>query len=255
MKNCLKKLLSIGIIATGMLMLNSCAKDESEAKVYYLNFKPEVADVWQEIAKIYEEETGVEVKVITAASGTYEQVLQSEMAKREAPTLFQINGPNALEIWGQFCEELGDTKIYEWLLDKNLAVSDDTGVYGIPYVVEDMMLQKDKLGIEGVFTSTSFAAGEDWRWQTHLLNMPVYYEFSDKNITDTDNLEMTYGDNFKNIFDLYINNSCTAKTELNKKTVNDSMTEFAHGKVAMVQNGNWGWSQIKSVSGNTVDEK
>ena len=43
--------------------------------------------------KTYEEETGVKVKVVTAASGTYEQTLKSEIAKKDAPTLFQINGP------------------------------------------------------------------------------------------------------------------------------------------------------------------
>ena len=32
------------------------------------------------------------------------------------------------------------------------------------------------------------------------------------------------------------------------------MSEFALGQCAMVQNGNWGWSQIADVSGNTVKE-
>ena len=180
-------------------------------------------------------------------------------------------------------------------MDKSLAVSDETGVSGIPYfvegygiiynkeimnkyfalssksssinsveeinsfaklkeVVEDMTANKAALGIDGVFASTSFAAGEDWRWQTHLLNIPVYYEFKDKGITDTQTLDMTYANNYKNIFELYVNNSCAPVSDLNHKTVNDSMEEFALGKAAMVQNGNWGWSQINSVSGNTVKE-
>ena len=273
----------------------ACTQTKDEARVYYLNFKPEVASVWQEIAEVYEEETGVEVKVITAASGTYEQVLQSEIAKRDAPTLFQISGPNAVERWGQFCLDLSDTDLYSWLIDKSMAVTNGNSVYGIPSVVEgygiiynleimnqyfalsdrattvksmeeinnfatlkavveDMTLHKKELGIDGVFASTSFAAGEDWRWQTHLLNLPVYYEFNEKGITDTDKLELTYADNYKNILELYANNSCTEKTDLKLKTVNQSMEEFALGKVAMVQNGNWGWSQIKSVQGNTVKE-
>ena len=281
-------------MAFSVILLAACTGSKDKPSIYYLNFKPEAAAVWQEIAEVYEKETGVHVKVITAASGTYEQVLQSEIAKREAPTLFQINGPNALKTWGQFCLDLKDTKLYEWLLDKSLAVTDGKGVYGIPYVVEgygiiynktimnkyfsltnratdvnsvdeinnfeklkavveDMTAHKDELGIEGVFASTSFAKGEDWRWQTHLLNLPVYYEFKDKNITDTNNLEMKYADNYKNIFDLYVDNSCTSKTELSLKTVNNSMEEFALGKVAMVQNGNWGWSQISGVSGNVVN--
>ena len=41
-------------------------------KVYYLNFKPEQADQWVELAEQYTDETGVQVDVQTAASGTYE---------------------------------------------------------------------------------------------------------------------------------------------------------------------------------------
>ena len=47
-----------------------------------------------------------------------------------------------------------------------------------------------------------------------------------------------------------MDNSCTDKSDLGNKTVEDSMSEFAQGKVAMVQNGNWGWTQIESADGN-----
>ncbi len=53
----------------------------TSGSVYYLNFKPEQDAQWQELAEIYTEETGVPVKVVTAASGTYETMLTSEMAK------------------------------------------------------------------------------------------------------------------------------------------------------------------------------
>lgn len=289
----------IGMIAMLLMLVfvfTGCgsAKKE-EGSVYYLNFKPEVKEIWEEIASTYTEETGVEVKVITAASGTYEQVLQSEMAKREQPTLFQINGPIGYETWEKFCLDLSDTELYSHLLDKSLAVETEDGVFGIPYVVEgygiiyndsimkkyfalpdkavsissaeeitsfellkavaeDMTAHKDQLGIDGVFASTSLAVGEDWRWQTHLMNLPIYYEMKDKDATDLDEIDFTYADNFKNIFDLYVNNSTTDPAQLGIKTVNDSMEEFALGKAAMVQNGNWAWSQISAVSGNVVSE-
>lgn len=288
-------LLIIAMVA--VQVLSGCGNTEKEqGRVYYLNFKPEVRDVWEEIAQIYTEETGVEVKIITAASGTYEQVLLSEIAKRDAPTLFQINGPNGYEAWDDFCLDLKDTELYSHLLDKDLAVTKDGGVYGLPYVVEgygiiynesimekyfslsdkavsissteeitsyelleqvveDMTLHKAELGIEGVFASTSMSTGEDWRWQTHLMNVPIYYEFADKGVTDLDEIDFTYADNFKNIFDLYVNNSCTSPSALGSKTVNDSMEEFALGKVAMVQNGNWAWSQISGIEGNVVKEE
>ena len=247
-------------------------------KVYYLNFKPEVDTQWQEIAAAYTAETGVEVKVVTAASGTYEEVLRSEIAGTDAPTLFQINGPVGYQNWKDYCLDLTNSELYNALSDKGLAVTGaDGGVYGVPYtveaygiiyndaimqayfatdgakaasvdeinsfaklkeVVEDMTAKKDDLGIQGVFASTSLLPGEDWRWQTHLANVPVYYEYKDNNVSDMAEITFKYSDNFKNIWDLYINNSTCAPGLLGSKAVTDSMAEFALGQCAMVQNGN-----------------
>ncbi len=104
--------------------------------VYYLSFKPEIDVVWKQLAEEYTKETGVEVKVVTAANNTYEQTLMSEIANKEAPTLFQINGPVGYQNWKDYCADLSHTQLYDWLLDKSLAVTADGGVYGIPYVVE-----------------------------------------------------------------------------------------------------------------------
>ncbi len=264
-------------------------------KVYYLNFKPEVDEIWQEVAKAYTEETGVKVKVVTAASGTYEEVLKSEIAGSDAPTLFQINGPIGYANWKDYCMDLTDSEIYSALSDKSLAVTGEDGkAYGIPYtveaygiiyndaimqkyfamdgavvksvdeitsfdtlkaVVEDMQKKAADLEIEGVFASTSLMPGEDWRWQTHMANLPIYYEFKDKGINDAEEIEFTYSENFKNIFDLYINNSTVAPGLLGSKDVASSMAEFALGQCAMVQNGNWAWSQISDVDGNVVTEE
>ena len=287
---------ALSLFALSALLLGGCGEKKDEPSVYYLNFKPEAAKTWEAIAEAYTAETGIEVKVLTSASGNYEQTLKAEIAKREAPTLFQINGPVGYKTWKYYCEDLSNTELYSWLLDQDLAVKDAEGVYGIPYVVEgygiiynnaimnkyfslsskgtpyksmeeinnfqklkevveDMTAHKSALGINGVFASTSFNIGEDWRWQTHLANLPIYYEFADKGISDSDTIDFSYAKNFKNIFDLYIDNSCTDKTLLASKTVNDSMAEFALGKVAMVQNGNWAWGQVSSTDGNVVKEE
>lgn len=287
-----------GIAAAGLMtaaLLAGCGagKKSDEGSVYYLNFKPEVAGKWEQIAEEYTEETGVAVKVVTAASGGYESTLKSEVAKKNPPTLFQINGPVGYRSWKNYCLDLKDTELYSNLSDRDLAITDGDGVYGIPYVVEgygiiyndavmsryfalpekaadvssiadinnfetlkavveDMTANKEALGIEGVFSSTSFAAGEDWRWQTHLANVPVYYEYQKDGVNDKAELDFTYSGNFKNLFDLYLNNSVTEPGLTGSKSVEDSMAEFALGKTAMVQNGNWGWGQISEISGNTV---
>ncbi len=268
--------------------------------VYFLNFKPEVADIYKEIAQKYKEETGVEVKVVTAASNTYETTLKSEIAKKDAPTIFQINGPIGFQSWSRYCADLSDTKLYSYLTDKSLAVKNSDGVFGIPYVVEgygiiynnaimekyfalndkavsitkaeditsyetlnavvkDMTKHKKELGIDGVFASTSMGNGEQWRWTTHLANVPLYYEMKEKNDGSTilstlnaKDIDFTYSQHFKNVFDLYVNNSTTEKGMLSGKTVANSMAEFALGKAAMVQNGNWAWEQISDVKGNVV---
>ena len=267
-------------------------------EIRYLNFKPEVADVYDRISEAYEKEKGVKLIVETAASGTYESTLTARMATSDAPTLFQINGPIGYVSWAEYCADLSDTELYKHLKDKNLAVSSDGKVYGIPYVVEgygiiynqkildayfalpekatkynsadeitnfkalkavveDMQKNKDKLGIDGVFAATSLKTGEDWRWQTHLMNIPVTLEFMNKGLDLTGEgyktIDFRFSDNFKNIFDLYINNSTTDKKQLGTLDVTSSMAEFALGKCAMVQNGNWGASQILGVSGNKVD--
>ncbi len=297
-----KKLLSTALASVMLLsLLTACGSadeptvptDEVAAtgSVYYLNFKPESADAWTALAEKYTQETGVPVKVQTAAAGTYEQTLKSEVAKDQPPTLFQINGPIGYSSWKNYCLDLSNTQIYDLLVDKTMAITEGTGVYGIPYVVEgygiiyndaimqkyftlsepkvknvseinnfdtlkavveDMQARKDELGIEGVFASTSFASGEDWRWQTHLANLPIFYEYRDDKVSDKTEIDFKYSNEFKNIFDLYLNNSLIAPNMVSSKSVNDSMSEFALGKVAMVQNGNWGWGQIADVAGNTV---
>lgn len=269
-------------------------------KVYFLNFKPEVADIYKEIAAKYKEETGVEVKVVTAASNTYETTLKSEIAKKEAPTIFQINGPVGYQSWANYCLDLSDTKLYSYLTDKNLAVKNSDGVFGIPYVVEgygiiynnaimekyfaledkavsiskaddirsfetlnavvtDMTKHKKELGIDGVFASTSMGSGEQWRWTTHLANVPVYYEMKEKSddsptltTLNAKDIDFSYSENFRKVFDMYLNNSTTKKELLSGKTVDNAMAEFALGKAAMVQNGNWAWEQISNVKGNVV---
>lgn len=298
----MKKILSFLLMTTMALSLTACGgssssteEPKSSGSIYYLNFKPEIAPVYEEIAAAYEAETGIKLNVVTAASGTYEQTLKSEMAKAEAPTLFQINGPKGYANWKEYCADLSKTDLYSHLTDKSLAIKDGEGVYGIPYVVEgygiiynnailekyiatagakiksadeinnfatlkavveDMTAKKAELGIKGAFASTSLKPGEDWRWQTHLANLPIYYEFKNNNVDlasdATKEIKFEYAENYKNIFDLYLNNSTTEPKLLGSKQVADSMAEFALGQCAFVQNGNWAWSQISQVEGNVV---
>lgn len=298
-----RKLLAIILCLFSIIPILSGCGEKSEAAVYYLNFKPESASVYEKLARDYEKEKGVRVKVVTAAANTYEQTLKSEIAKADAPTIFQINGPIGYTSWKDYCADLTNSNLYSYLTDKSLAIKEDGKVYGIPYVVEgygiiynkaitdkyfalkdrathinsmqevnsfaelktlveDMTAKKELLGIEGVFASTSLSSGEDWRWQTHLLNIPLYYELRDNEeypdptlaTLNSKEIAFIHSDKYNQIFDLYLNNSVTEKGLLGSKSTQDSMAEFALGKAAMVQNGNWAWSQISNIKGNTVGE-
>ena len=123
-------------------------------------------------------------------------------------------------------------------------------------LVSDMTAHKNELGIRGVFAATSMKSGEDWRYQTHLANLPIYYEFRDRHIDittdDLSNVEFRYNKEYRQLYDLYLQNSTIDQKLVGSKQVADSMAEFALGQCAMVQNGNWAYSQIRDVSGNTV---
>ena len=283
-----KKLAVLGLTATMVMSLcagcggkeTSGGKDASGDKgsVYYLNFKPEADAQWQELAKIYEEETGVKVTVVTAASGQYETTLKSEMGKSECPTMFQVNGPVGLASWKDYCADLSDTEVYKQLTSEDFALKDGDKVAGIGYVIEsygiicnkkllteagysmddiknfadlkhvseDITARRDELGFDA-FTSAGMDGSSDWRFKTHLANLPVYYEYQADGINNTKAIKGTYLDNYRQIWDLYINNSTTDPKQLSVKTGDDAVAEFVAEKAVFYQNGTWAYSDISSV--------
>ena len=261
----------VAIAAMSVGTLGACgsssSSDDGKGKVYYLNFKPESNDEWQKLAKDYTKETGVEVKVQTAASGTYEQTLKSEIAKSEAPTLFQVNGPVGYQNWKSYTDDMTDTEPYKQLINKDVALKDGSKVVGVPYAMEtygliynkdllakyiatdgakikdvkdidnfdtlkavadDIQAKKDQLGVKGAFTSAGFDSSSDWRFKTHLANLPLYYEFKDDNITKQPaTVKGTYLSEYKNIFDLYLKDSTTEPTQLSDVKSDNPLVQAA----------------------------
>ena len=301
-----KKLLALGLAcAMGLSLLAGCGGDAGESsqtpdnsgtpasqsgeeaagQVYYLNFKPEQDGQWQELAEIYTAETGVPVTVQTAASGTYETMLTSEMAKSDAPTLFQVNGPVGLNNWRDYCYDLSGSQIYGELTSDDYALKDGDSVAGIAYVIEsygiivnqtllseagytvediqsfedlkavaeDITARSADLGF-AAFTSAGMDSSSDWRFKTHLANLPIYFEYLDRGITSTDAIEGTYLDNYRAIWDLYINNSTCSPAELTAKTANDSLNEFVFGQAVFYQNGSWEFANVVGEGKLSEDE-
>lgn len=278
-------MLGVVCVGCGGSKNNTTADTANTGKVYYLNFKPEQADDWEKLAKTYSDETGVDVSVVTAASDTYESTLKSEIAKTDAPTLFQVNGPVGLSTWKDYCYDLSKTSIYSKLKSDDFVLKTDDGAvaaiayvietYGLIYnkalmkkyietegalisdvseinsfeklkaVAEDIQSKKDELSIEGAFTSAGMDSSSDWRFKTHLANLPVYYEYTDEGVESTEAIKGTYLDNYKQIWDLYINNSTTDPKMLSSKTGEDASSEFALGEAVFYQNGTWAYNDIK----------
>ncbi len=265
-----------GVLALSTLAgCTSGSGEEAKGSVYYLNFKPEQNDAWQALAKVYEEKTGVKVTVVTAAQGTYETTLQSEIEKDEAPTLFQVNGPVGLANWKDYCYDLSGSAVHKELTSDAFELKDGNQVLGIAYVVEsygiitnktllaeagysiddidsfedlkkvaeDITARSEELGF-AAFTSAGMESSSDWRFKTHLANLPIYFEYQADGIGTTEAIKGTYLDNYRDIFDLYINNSTCEGKDLSAKTGNDSRNEFLAGEAVFFQNGSWEYGNL-----------
>ena len=272
----MKKILALVLVLVMALSFVACGAAD-EPSVYYLNFKPEADAAWQDLAAAYTAETGIPVTVLTAASGTYEDTLTSEMAKTDAPTLFQCGNAAALANWGDYCLDLSGTDVYAEMTTDDFNLKGENGeVYAIGYcyeafgiicnkallakagysveditdfaslkaVADDIHARADELGFDA-FSSAGLDGSSSWRFSGHLANMPLYYEFRDNGVTECP-AEITgaYLDNFKNIWDLYITDSAVDPATLSSSTGDASLEEFGTGKAVFYQNGTWEFSNL-----------
>ena len=112
--------------------------DSDKGHVYFMNNKSEVVDQYKQLAEMYTEKTGVQVDVQTGASGTYDATMSSELAKSNAPTMFNISGFDQFAKYQKYCEPLQDTEAYKLLTDDGKAYSYtiDGDSFTLPYAAE-----------------------------------------------------------------------------------------------------------------------
>ena len=287
----MKKFLALTLALVMSLSLVACGEqkqpdadpneggDTATGSVYYLNFKPESDAAWQTVAAAYTAETGVPVKVVTAASGQYDTTLTAEMDKDTAPTMFQVGNLGAVNSYGEFCYNLDGTDVYNQmtthdfdlknadgetvsigycyeafgiivnkaLLEKaGHSLDEITNFESLKAVADDIHARAAELGFDA-FTSAGLDGSSSWRFSGHLANMPLFYEFRDDNVTaQPATIKGTYLDNYKAIWDLYITDSATTGAALLSATGDQAEAEFGEGKAVFYQNGTWEFSNLTS---------
>ena len=275
-------LLIIGIITailttfglyTSMLLENPL----SGPYVYYINFKPESDHILQELAKLYTEKTGINVTVLSAKNQNYEEILQRGLSESKPATLYVATGFQSLIKYADNIYDLRGTKVVNELTSDDYKLVDKKGRLGaigycyetfgiivnlelleianhtideiknfdtLKKVVNDIHSRAKKLGFDA-FTSSGLDDSSSWRFSAHLANVPLFYESRDDgNWKSTPSkIKGTYLSNFKNIWDLYIQNSAYPPNTL--KTGNYNFAEeFGNKKAVFYQNGNWEYDSL-----------
>ena len=277
----MKKVLAILLacmLVIPTIAVTAMAEDAApEGSVYWLNFKPESDQALQDIAARYTEETGVPVKVVTAASGTYSQTLTAEMDKSSAPTMFVVGNQAGVVTWDDYCYDLSGTPIAEELNTDAYSLYDADGklcsigysieAFGIivntalleeaghsldeitdfdslKAVADDIHARADELGFDA-FTSSGMDDSSSWRFSGHLANLDLYYESRDAGGWTETPAEITgaYLENFKNLWDLYTTDTATDKAALATGGF-DAEAEFGNGEAVFFQNGSWEYAGL-----------
>ncbi len=235
-------------------------------RVCYLNFNPEFDGALQELAAAYTAETGVAVKVLTAASGTYADTLTAEMAQSEAPTIFNIGNMDALAHWDDYAIDLAGTALADELIQDDFNLYNDAGelkAMGYCYesfgiivntdlleqagytlsdirdfaslkaIADDIHTNAAALGFDA-FCAAGLDSSSAWRFSGQLANLPLYYE----GIVDAaPSITGAYLDSFRNIWDLYITDSAADAGTLSTFTSDACKAQFLQGQAVFYQNG------------------
>ena len=283
----MKKILALALTLVMIFALAvPAASAANDGSVYWLNFKPESDEVLQKVAGMYTEKTGVPVKVVTAASGTYSQTLNSEMDKSSAPTLFIIGNQAGVKDWADYALDLTGTPIanelntdaynlyaedgklvsigycyecYGIIVNPDLieaagyTMADINNFDGLKKVAEDIHARAGELGFDA-FTSCDMDSSSSWRFTGHMINLEYVYEERAAGTVWTEcpaTLTGEFMDNFRNLYDLAVNNSLVERSSL-ATGGHDAENEFKTAQAAFFVNGSWEFSAVSETVPNAT---
>ncbi|MFB7138958.1 extracellular solute-binding protein [Gottfriedia sp. NPDC056225] len=286
MKNKLFK--SIAVLSTSMLLFSGCNSNKKEEKksgagekvtLNIFQFKAEIAKDLEALANEYQKENkNVTVKVQTVGGGAdYGAALKAQFASGNEPDIFNNGGYQEAITWKDKLEDLSDqswvpdlypetekpmtvdgkllgmpmnTEGYGFIYNKDLF--DKAGITQLPKTLTELEATAKKLKDAGI-TPFSVGYGEWWILGIHLLNIPFAQQPDpDKFIADLNSGKAKIPDNdkfkeFIKLFDLTIKygNKNPLTTDYNTQ-----VTNFASGKIAMMQQGNWTQGMIDGITPN-----
>lgn len=273
----LKRTCLLIVLALSICFNAGCSSGSDKGRVYWLNYKPESDEVLHQVADLYKSKTGVDVKIVTAASGTYSQILNSELDKSHPPTIIVLGNSDLINKWADCCIDLKDSAIekelntdsynrydkdgrlvsigycyecYGIIVNRDLiekaghSMDELINFNGLKAVAEDIHKRSGELGFDA-FTASDMDSSSSWRFTGHMANLEYYYEERDaggwKECPEF--INGTYMDNFKNLYDLCINNS-TVRPETLATGGHDPENEFITEKAAFFVNGSWEFEAV-----------
>lgn len=285
-----KKALKVAAALTASMMLFSAcsgkdsekASNDSKDKKVTLNvfqFKAEIAKDLEAMAKEYTaEHPNVEVKVQTVGGGAdYGAALKAQFASGNEPDIFNNGGFQEALTWQDKLEDLSDqswvkdlydgtekpmtidgklygmpmnTEGYGFIYNKDLFAK--AGITETPKTLSELTAAAEKLQKAGI-TPFSIGYGEWWILGIHLLNIPFAQQADpDQFMADVNAGKVKIQDDekfkqFMKLFDLTVKygNKNPLTTDYNTQ-----VTNFASGKTAMIQQGNWIQGMVDGITPN-----
>lgn len=249
-------------------------------KVFQL--KVEINDALQELAKKYEEEKGVKVEINSVGGGAdYGAALKAEFQKGTEPDIFMIQGAGDYGVWKHKIDDLSSEKWVSNAVKGTLdTVTVDGKVYGMPAATEGYGLlynkeildkagidpksidtfdklkaafekldsEKDELGIDNV---VSYTTKETWVTGNHTFNIPLAAQEDPKQFTQdyvagkADIVNNKQFNDWMNLVELLCKYG-GGKT-LDTIDYSNQVGNFALGKTAFIQQGNWVAGDLKNL--------
>lgn len=268
MKRHIALLLTMVLIVSVFGIFSGCDSWQAPGKVRFLNGVPEAREAWQKLAAMYSELNGVEVVVQTVTADDCEAALKEALESEDAPTGFQFHSAREFETLRSHCLDLTGTALLGQMTTGDFNLADSNGAvraigysyeaYGI--IVNKTLLEQAGYSLDAIcdfatleaaakdihsrsaelgfdaFASSGLAPSSAWRFASDLASVPLYYEFRDRGVfgRQTD-VTGTYLKQYRQIWDLYIQNSAADNVFLSSATEHMSLEEFATGTAVFIQ--------------------